>query len=235
MKLQELVSRFSFKTLSHHESLDYILPSGKMVEACRADDFGFFWPWIATGRLSEAQMRHACQRYLLGKTKSGQPMYWMIDEMMTPLDAHLGTAGWLSALLKLRTPLLHYWPVSHCLFGLHLLATTSRPNQSVGLVESEASAVILSELFPECLWMAYATIGHLDLDLLEPLAGRVVTIYPRTDSTMDNYLFFLDYAERVSRRHTLTLHIDTTLEQHANESQKARNIDILDYLYESLT
>ena len=31
-------------------STDFILPSMKMVEACRADDFDFFQPWIEAGQ-----------------------------------------------------------------------------------------------------------------------------------------------------------------------------------------
>ena len=48
---------------------------------------------------------------------------------------------------------------------------------------SGASAVILSELFPESIWMAYATITHVVPDLLDPLEGRTVTIFPSTDDT----------------------------------------------------
>ena len=53
-------------------STDFILPSMKMVEACRADDFDFFRPWIEAGKITIEQMHRACQRYHLGKTKSGQ-------------------------------------------------------------------------------------------------------------------------------------------------------------------
>ena len=78
--------------------VDLMLPSMPMVEACRAERFDFFQPFIDAGRLTEEQMRRACDRYHLGKTRSGQPIYWMIDDMMTPLDAHIGE-GWISSLL----------------------------------------------------------------------------------------------------------------------------------------
>ena len=256
--MEELLSKNSFKAIGRSIGLDvsvteghlhitpltsdishqtsYILPSMKMVEACRADDFDFFQPFIDAGMLTEAQMRHAAERYYLGKTRSGQPIFWMIDDMLTPLDAHIAD-GWISTLLKAREPLLQYWYANHCLFGLHLLMEEGRSKMEemkpIGIVESEQSAVVLSELFPESLWMAYATTSHLDLDLLAPLEGRAVTIYPRTDSTMSTYLFFLDYAEQVLRRHSLTLHIDTTLEQHATAAQKSRGIDILDFIMEA--
>ena len=114
------------KTISPdvRKSVDLSIPSMPMVEACRADDFDFFAPFIAAGDLTVRQMRHACQRYFLGKTKSGQPIFWMIDDMLTPLDAHIGSTAWMSSLLKAREPLIASWQVTHCLFGLHLLCHT---------------------------------------------------------------------------------------------------------------
>ena len=122
MKWNELFSN-TFKALRPQPSdirhqVDFILPSMPMVEACRADDFDFFEPFIAAGKVTVEQMRHAAERYYLGKTKSGQPIFWMIDDMLTPLDAHIGST-WISTLLKVREPLLEYWQVQHCLFGLH--------------------------------------------------------------------------------------------------------------------
>lgn len=274
---------------SHHQ-VDFILPSMAMVEACRANDFDFFQPAIDAGLLTVDQMHHAAERYYLGKTKNGQPIFWMLDEMFDPLDAHI-TDRWISSLLKRREPLLESWRPTHCLFGLHLLChteisentemksnrkegliktslfannaeqnisvagSTSEVNfhdclqqkkslsvnsvvsvwdyKHVAIVENEQSAVILSELFPESLWMAYATPSHLCPELLAPLLGHTVTIYPRTDETMSTYLFFLDYADVVRRRYSLDLHVDDTLENHATPDQKSRCIDILDFILEN--
>ena len=211
--------------------VDFILPSMPMINACRADDFSFFQPAIDAGLLTVDQMHRAAERYSLGKTKGGQPVFWMIDDMLQPLDAHISD-GWISTILKRREPLLQSWQVQHCLFGLHLTSDASHQTSSVCVVESEQSAVVLSELFPESLWMAYVSVSHLTPDLLAPLQGRTVIIYPRTDSTMSTYLFFHDYAEQVLRHYSLDIRIDSTLEDHATDSQKARSIDILDFILE---
>lgn len=247
-------------------STAFILPSMKMVEACRANDFDFFQPFIASGRLTVEQMHHAAECYHLGKTKSGQPIFWMIDDMLDPLDAHIGN-GWISTLLKKREPLLQSWHPNHCLFGLHLVAgrlakdcvipfenvlarrssscgmfskrniTALRPrglDKTVAIVESEASAVVLSELFPETIWMAYATTPHLSPDLFAPLEGHTVTLYPRTDPTLSTYLFFEELADQTRRQYDLDITVDTTLEDHATVSQKERCVDILEFLQDSL-
>ena len=238
-----------------------MLPSMPMVEACRADAFDFFEPFIAAGKLTIEQMQRACERYFLGKSKSGKPIFWMIDDMMEPLDAHIGS-GWISEMLKKREPLLEYWPVEHCLFGLHLLCPTEiteiteRASQAKGIaltdntdytdissqrevarpvciVENEASAVVLSELFPESIWMAYATIGHLTPDLFAPLEGQTVILYPRMDSTLSTYLFFNDLVDQTLRLYDLDLSVDTTLEDYATAEQKEREIDLVDFLLEN--
>ena len=214
--------------------VDFMLPSMPMVNACRANDYECFTPFIDAGKLTIEQMHHAAQRYYLGKTISGQPIYWMIDDMLTPLDAHIGN-GWISTLLKHREPLLECWTVRHCLFGLHLInAPEASPSYPIAIVESEASAIVLSELFPERIWLAYATLGHVLPELLAPLEGRTVTIYPSTDPSMNTYMFFRDYANTVKSLYNLDLTIDETLEDHASDDQKERCIDLLDFLLDSL-
>lgn len=276
-------------------SVDFIFPSMKMVEACRADDFDFFQPFINAGKLTIEHMHHAAQRYHLGKTKSGHPMFWMIDDMLDPLDARImqsySSDTWVSQLLKKREPLIQNWQVHHCLFGLHLLNSdfcdksisntnltnsTNNPsiksrtndlsdscnscsgenisaesmssvvvktnsldscnscsgNKPISIVESESSAVILSELFPESLWMAYVSTTHLSYDLFVPLQGRNVTIYPRTDPYLSNYLFFDDFIASVLKGLDIHISVSSILEDYATDEQKSRCIDLVDFLLE---
>ena len=235
------------------KQVDLMLPSWPMVDACRADSLDAFQPFIAAGKLSVEDMHQACDRYYLGKTRSGIPMFWLIDDMNTPLDAHIGNR-WISQLLKQREPLIANWQVQQCLFGLHLLAHTgdwrncgvAKPKASnatggpvpavspISIVESESSAIVLSALFPETIWLAYATTSHLDPDLFAPLEGHIVTIYPNTDPTLSTYLFFQDLVTLTQQQYDLDITIDTTLEDHATDDQKERCIDLLDYLKESL-
>lgn len=238
MTLNDL-SQYTFKTLRHdmaprvkHE-VEFALPSMPMVEACRADDFDFFRPAIAAGRLTVPQMQHACLRYLLGKTSSGHPIFWMIDDMFMPQDARIARPAaadtWLSLLLKAREPLIGCWRPVHCLFGLHL--AQSEVSKPVCVVESEASAVVLSALFPESLWMAYVSVPHLTVDLFAPLQGRTVIVYPRTDPAQDTYIFFLDLAADIRRAYPdIYITVDPVLENNATDEQKQRKIDLLDFL-----
>ena len=296
MKLKELIEKTSLKAAAREAGLelrmaggrveltptdpddpryctDFILPTMRMVDACRADDFDFFQPFIDAGRLTAEQMHRAAARYHLGKTRSGKPLFWMIDERQDPLDAHIASDGWLSTMLKARQPLLRRWCPIHCLFGQHLLSTpnsqttlhspttlrsalpllrapASLKNSKlsttlnsklytlhssftpIAIVESEASAVVLSELFPDVLWMAYATVEHLDVALFAPLRGRTVTLYPNTDPSFSTYLFFHDLAESIRGRYDLHVSVASILEDHATPAQKERCIDLLEFLRE---
>ena len=241
MKWNELFTH-TFKALRPQtgdirHQVDFILPAMPMVEACRADDFDFFHPLIDSGDLTIDQMHRAARRYHLGKTKSGQPIFWMIDDMLQPLDAHIGDS-WISRILKQREPILDCWQVQHCLFGLHLLMDDGRGKmEDVGtpaicVVEDEKSAVILSELVSESIWMAYTTTSHLVPDLFAPLEGQTVTIYPRTDPTSSTSLFFEELADQTRRIYDIDLSVDNTLEDKATDDQKERCIDILDFILE---
>ena len=109
---------------------------------------------------------------------------------------------------------------------------TNNISKSVCIVDDERAAVILSELFPECLWMAAMYPLNMNVRQLEPLRGRHVVLYPHTDSTMSHYVCWLEIAETARQR----LHMDVTcnrlLEDYATEEQKKRKIDLVGFLTE---
>ena len=244
----------TFEALSEELGLP---PADKsLVELCRADDADFCQEVVAKGWLSEAQMAHAAERYRLGKSKNGKPIFWMIDERGIVRDGRIGDT-WVSMIFKRRYPECgRYIVAKHCLFGEHLisersatLGTDPSVQQSekrkvksekcnphcctVAIVESERSAVVLSELFPECIWMAYSYPSNFTVDKLAPLQGCVVSIYPHTDPTGCTYVSFLELADQARRLYDIDLSVVSLLEEHASEEQKERCIDILDFITES--
>ena len=62
------------------------------------------------------------------------------------------------------------------LFGSHLLR--HYPTASVGVVESQKSAVILSIIYPEIVWVATAGMLNFNERLLAPIYDRNVVCYP---------------------------------------------------------
>lgn len=62
------------------------------------------------------------------------------------------------------------------LFGSHLLRLY--PTASVGVVESQKSAVILSVIYPNLIWLATAGMTNFNERLLAPIYDRNVVAYP---------------------------------------------------------
>lgn len=93
-------------------------------------------------------------------------------------------------------------PSVHCLFGTHLLngewltvngersgnaaseTMNHEPltrNQRVCVVEAEKTAVIMSEHYPDYLWLAAGGLYELTATKLFPLKGRKIILLPDTD------------------------------------------------------
>ena len=140
-------------------------------------------------------------------------------------------------------------PSQHCLFGTHLLGPRitqmtriddcESPCQSdaeetaVAVVEAEKTAVILSEVYPEYLWLAAGGLYELTAAKLFPLRGRKVILFPDTDS--DGRAFSIWYRVTLEAQRLLgqTIHLSPLLEQRATPDQKRRKIDLVDFLEES--
>ena len=226
MKLKHCLTP-SFRQL--REELGLKEPSKiSIIEQCRADDSDVCLEIVARGILSEEQMHRAAERYRLGKSRSGKAIYWMIDERGICLDGHIGDT-WVSEILKTREPvLLKNWHAAHCLFGLQLLG-----DKTICIVEQERTALIMSEMYPQYLWMATVCPTNFTIDMFAPLRGRSVILFPHTDFTMTNYIAWLETADQARRLYSLDISVSDVLERNANEEQKKREIDIADFLFDS--
>ena len=103
----------------------------------------------------------------------------------------------------------------------------------IGIVESERSAVLLSELCPELLWMAYSYGSNCTVDKFEPLQGHKITLFPRADPNQEYYISFLELADQVKRAYAIDISVSSFLDDNATASQKSNNIDLVDYLFQS--
>ena len=200
------------------------------IEDCRSDDNDLCHEMLTTFGFTPDQIHRAAERFHLGRSKSGKPIYWMIDDLGHCLDGRIGTS-WFSTMLKHRYPeAAPYLKVRHCLFGLHQINEQPKP---IGIVESERSAVLLSELCPDLLWMAYSYGSNCTVDKFEPLQGRKITFYPRTEPNKEYYFSFLELADQIKRAYkTIDISVSSFLENNATDDQKQRNIDLLEFMLE---
>ena len=101
----------------------------------------------------------------------------------------------------------------------------------VAVVESERSAVILSEVLPEYIWLASVYPMNLNVRTLQPLCGRRVVLFPPTDETGETFLAWVEVADQARRVLHLDISVSTVLEERATEDQKRRKIDLIGFIF----
>ena len=207
---------------------------------------------VDAGLLSWEQMVSSACRYCLGATKNRGVIYWQIDREGRVHDGKVMYYGpdchrlkdcnptWISALLAIREhrPKDSY-TTSHCFFGLHLLTgdVGREMDDVVAVVEAEKSAVILSEIYPQYIWLAAGGLGEVQADKFRPLRGHRVVLFPDTDPDGKAFDHWFKAAEEVMQspfwEESPPIRVSAFLEQHASEAQKRRKIDLVDFLKES--
>lgn len=208
---------------------------------------------VANGYLTVEQMQRAVQRYRLGRSRDGGVIFWQIDQLGHIFDGkimhylpdchrdHNRKPYWVSSALK-RYYLKGYEqlaaeiPSCHCLFGTHLLGNEKQNMKNeklaVAVVEAEKTAVILSEHFPNHLWLAAGGLNELTAEKLFPLRQHRVILFPDTDENNAAYTLWYDIAQKAMRQNGGTITVSSLLEQQATKDQKRRKIDLVDFLYE---
>ena len=109
----------------------------------------------------------------------------------------------------------------------------------IAVVEAEKTAVILSERYPEYVWLAAGGLGEVQVDKFRPLRGHKVIMFPDTDPEGVAYNRWYEAAERVMQQpfweDSPPIRVSNVLERHASPEQKARKIDLVDFLFDRRT
>ena len=220
------------------------LPSD-IVQRSLSVDSVFCQSVVSAGYLSQGQIVSAANRYRLGSSKEGGVIFWEIDAqqrvhtgkiMYYQSDCHRDkqhTPTWVHSLMKSQLPA--DYELQHCLFGLHLLcpADCSATGQKIAIVESEKTAVILSEIVKDFIWMSCGGLQMFKPELLAPLVNHKVVVFPDTDETGEAYKQWLTVLQQAAKLYPFKhpLRISNLLELHATVSQKKQKIDIVDFLF----
>ena len=129
----------------------------------------------------------AVQRYFIGGDSHGRTIFPNLDQegrcvggAVIPylVNGHRDKTKGLSnihAELRQRDKTLPT-QAHQVLLGSHLLRLY--PTASVGVVESQKSAVILSIIYPDVVWLATAGMTNFNARLLAPIYDRNVVAYP---------------------------------------------------------
>lgn len=260
MKLSDL-SRHSLKAIGLKLGLDVQLVDGHLqVRELLPRPM---WSWrlsakssfcravVDSGLLTRRQMVHAAWRYRLGRSKDDAVIYWQIDQLGRVHDGKLMWYGpdchrlkhhkatWVMYLLKQHygIPQDTFQP-THVFFGQHLLTSSiSHQTSSICVVEAEKSAVILSELYPQYIWLAAGGMSELQVSKFLPLQHYRIILFPDTDPEGRAFRVWYDAAQQVMRSffwpRDNSIRVSPFLELHATPAQKQRKIDLVDYIMEA--
>ena len=110
--------------------------------------------------------------------------------------------------------------------------------KSVCVVEAEKTAVILSELYPQYVWLAAGGLGEVQADKFRPLRGHKVVLFPDTDPDGTAFKRWSDAATTVMQQpfweDSPPIRVSPLLELHASSEQKSRKIDLIDFVFDDI-
>ena len=113
----------------------------------------------------------------------------------------------------------------------HSSLLTPPSSKNIAIVEAEKTAVIMSEQYPQYIWMASGGLSMLNAEKLRPLSDRHVILFPDTDPDGKAFAHWQQVAREASRHTLFPIYVSPLLEHHATPEQKAAKIDIVDFLF----
>ena len=181
--------------------------------------------------LSTEQVDQAINTYNIGTSSrynGGTTIFWQIDcnnKVRTGKLIKYDNNGhriknhnnWVHSVLNINN-----FNLKQCLFGEHLLSQF--PGKTIGIVESEKTAIIASVFLPDLLWLATGGVENLNKEKVIPLRGRNVILFP--DASKDGSIY-LKWKEKGNK---FGFQTSDYLEQYTNEEQKAKGVDVADFL-----
>lgn len=134
------------------------------------------------------EIKNAILKYCIGTSEywKGATVFWQINNFekvntgkVMLFDIQNGKRvkkpfshiNWMHKVLK-----LHNFELQQCLFGLHLI--NEHKTKTIGLVESEKTAVIMSVFLPSYIWLATGSKTNFKYELLKPIKEFNVLAFP---------------------------------------------------------
>jgi hypothetical protein len=114
------------------------------------------------------------QRDIEGRVRAGKIMDY--DVVTGKRRKYAGAIGWIHAIMRREGELPEDWELTQCLYGEHLLK--EHPDKIVAVVEAYKTAHVGAILMPDMVWVATDSMTSLGVEMLGPLAGRSVVLFP---------------------------------------------------------
>lgn len=145
--------------------------------------------------------------------------------------------NWVHSVLGKQGLLGKDWELSQCLFGEHLLSWKMNKGKTVAIVESEKTALICAAVWPQFVWLATGGKNNLQPEKLKVLEGRKIILYPDTDTKGldDPQSTFNQWSTKAKALpESCQYKVSDLLEKQATPDQKAKGIDIADWIVDEI-
>lgn len=176
-------------------------------------------------------VNHLINIYKIGTSaryNGGTTVFWQIDTSDNVRTGKLikydntghrvkGCNNWVHSVLNIDN-----FNLKQCFFGEHLLRET--PGQTIGIVESEKTAMILQAQIPDLVWLASGGAEGVNKEKVKALRGREVILFP--DASKDGRIF----NKWKQKSDEFGFQISDYLEKSTTEEQKAQGVDIGDFI-----
>ena len=144
--------------------------------------------WLES-RFGSERALHVADEYYVGGIDD-RAVFWQVDGegcihtgKIMAYDEHTGkrlkgegTVDWMHAVMRREGSLPEGWELVQCMYGEHLLGRY--PDKVVAVAEGAKTAHIGAILMPEMVWVAVDSMMALTADMLRPLKGRSVILFP---------------------------------------------------------
>ncbi len=151
-----------------------------------------FWQWVAgdfaqSFSISPEMVNSVYDDYMIGATKRHEVIFWQVDLLGRVHTGHIlpylpngkrdhAYEDWTHSRLKNKGVLPQNYELRQCFFGEHLLSR--RPDDMVGVVESEKTAVLMAMCYPQQIWLSTSGCYGINKDKLACLRGRKAVFFP---------------------------------------------------------
>jgi hypothetical protein len=185
----------------------------------------------------EVEANILIDKFRIGDSKHwrGATVFWQIDQdfkvrsgKIMLYNSKIGKRikfrdDWVHTVAKLKN-----FTLGQCFFGLHQLTDDS--TKTIGIVESQKSAVILTAINPNMLWFASGGVYGVQIERFKPLKGRKIILYPDAGID-DNGTPFQKWSKRADELNQLGFEVSVSklVENAATDEQRIKGYDLADY------
>lgn len=162
-------------------------------------------------------------------------LFWQVDENGNILNAKRIYYKWGGHRDKKMPPMVIWSRKPQCLYGLHRYTGNNR-HMPVAIVESEKSALIMSIVKPEYLWMATGSLNNFNERFLLPIKEATIIAFPDLDYPSQKGVFksssytLWERAAQQMNRNGWNIKISNALEDTATIPQRMDKSDIADLI-----